>query len=68
MLEWIPKGTLADLSLWLNFLDGNHNGINLNLLTFREADLIFYSNTCPEGLGGFCSLELGKASPIRTQQ
>jgi hypothetical protein len=42
-----------DLGLMLNFLNKAHNGIDMNLLTFRRPTHIYRSDSCPFGLGGY---------------
>ena len=60
-IKWLDKSVLADLQLFLDyFLPKLHEGISLNLLTFRRPTHIFWSDACPSGMGGF-SLTTGKA-------
>ena len=60
-IKWLNKSVLADLQLFLDyFLPKLHEGISLNLLTFRRPTHIFWSDACPSGLGGF-SQHSGKA-------
>ena len=44
---------LADLRLWIRFLDQAHLGISINLLTIRHPTLLALSDSCPYGAGGF---------------
>ena len=44
---------LADLRLWQSFLQFAHQGISLNLLSFRLPSHILRSDACEHGLGGF---------------
>ena len=43
---------LKDLKLWLQFLDKAHLGINMNLLVFREPNIVYRTDACEYGLGG----------------
>jgi hypothetical protein len=51
---------LADLRLWLRFLQMAHKGISLNLVSFRVPTHVFRSDAAEHGMGGFCGLS-GKA-------
>ena len=42
-----------DLAPMLTILEKAKNGIDMNLLTFRSPDRIYYSDSCPAGLGGY---------------
>ena len=60
-IKWLDKSVLADLQLFSEyFLPKIHEGISLNNLTFRRPTHIFWSDACPEGMGGF-SQQSGKA-------
>ena len=60
-IKWLGKSVLADFQLFLDyFLPKLHEGISLNLLTFRRPTHIFWSDACPSGMGGF-SHHSGKA-------
>ena len=60
-IKWLSKSVLADLQLFSSYiLPKLHEGISLNLLTFRRPTHIFWSDACPSGLGGF-SQQSGKA-------
>jgi hypothetical protein len=37
----------------LKLLEKARGGIDMNLLGFRSPDRIYYSNSCPAGLGGY---------------
>jgi hypothetical protein len=36
-----------------SILEKAKEGIDMNLLAFRSPDRIYYSNSCPAGLGGY---------------
>ena len=60
-VKWLNKSVLADLRLFSDYiLPRLHEGISLNLLTFRRPTHIFWSDACPSGMGGF-SQHSGKA-------
>jgi hypothetical protein len=42
-----------DLELMQSILDKAKKGIDMNLLAFRSPDRIYYSDSCPAGLGGY---------------
>lgn len=42
-----------DLVLMISILDKARKGIDMNLLAFRSPDRIYYSDSCPHGLGGY---------------
>jgi hypothetical protein len=42
-----------DLVLMLKILDKAKGGIDMNLLGFRSPDHIYYSDSCPAGVGGY---------------
>jgi len=42
-----------DLELMQQVLDNAKKGIDMNLLAFRSPDRIYYSDSCPAGLGGY---------------
>ena len=42
-----------DLELMQSILDKAKKGIDMNLLAFRLPDRIYYSDSCPAGLGGY---------------
>jgi hypothetical protein len=42
-----------DLELMQTILEKSKEGIDMNLLAFRSPDRIYYSNSCPAGLGGY---------------
>ena len=54
---------VADLKLWLEFLDFAREGISINILTVRTPTRMAWSDSCPFGLGGY-SLK-GRAWRIR---
>ena len=51
---------LADLRLWLAFLQLAQKGISLNLISFRIPTHVFRSDAAEHGMGGFCGIS-GKA-------
>jgi hypothetical protein len=44
---------VSDLKLMQAVLDIAKNGVDMNLLAFRSPDCIYYSESCPAGLGGY---------------
>jgi len=42
-----------DLELMQQILDKVKKGIDMNLLAFRSPDCIYYSDSCPAGLGSY---------------
>jgi hypothetical protein len=54
---------IADLRLWVKFLDQARGGISINILTVRTPTRLAWSDSCPFGLGGY-SLQ-GRAWRIR---
>jgi hypothetical protein len=42
-----------DLELMQSIVDKAKNEINMNLLAFWTANCIYYSDSCPPGLGGY---------------
>jgi hypothetical protein len=59
--KWLTKCTIEDLQLFHDtFLPEVHNGIKINLLTYRRPSHILFSDACPSGLGGY-SVNTGKA-------
>ena len=49
----LRKQQRADLHLWLRFLSWAHEGISLNLLSFRQPTRILRSDACVHGIGGY---------------
>jgi hypothetical protein len=49
----IDEKCLKDLELMLEVLDTAKKGIDMNLLAFRSPDRVYYSDSCPAGLGGY---------------
>jgi len=43
----------ADLYQWLKFIHQAEEGINMNLVTYRQPSILFRSDACPFGIGGF---------------
>jgi hypothetical protein len=51
---YLPKSALQDLQLWhTSFLPKIHEGISLNLISYRRPSVRCWSNACPHGLGGY---------------
>ncbi len=44
---------MRDLELMQGILDKAKQGIDMNLLAFRLPDCIYYSGSCPAGLGEY---------------
>jgi hypothetical protein len=59
----LNKHEIADLELWLEFLDVARRGISINILTVRTPTRIAWSDSCPFGLGGYS--QQGRAWRIR---
>ncbi len=49
----IDDKCIRDLDLMQEVLDKTKNGVDMNLLAFRSPDSIYYSDSCPHGLGGY---------------
>jgi hypothetical protein len=49
----IDNKCIRDLDLMQEVLDKTKNGVDMNLLAFRSPDRIYYSDSCPDGLGGY---------------
>jgi hypothetical protein len=49
----INENCKNNLVLMLKILDKSKGGIDINLLGFRSPDRIYYSDSCPAGLGGY---------------
>jgi hypothetical protein len=49
----INEKCVRDLELMQGNLDKAKQGIDMNLLAFRLPDCIYYSDSCPAGLGGY---------------
>ena len=49
----IDEICVKDLELMQSMLDKAKKGIDMNLLAFRSPDRIYYSDSCPAGLGGY---------------
>lgn len=47
----MPTECRLDLGLMMKFLDKAHDGIDMNLLSFRRPTHIYRSDLCPFGLG-----------------
>jgi hypothetical protein len=56
----LTKNAIEELKLSQSFLKRAHEGINMNLLTFREPTRIYIGDASEHGLGGM-SLKSGKA-------
>ncbi len=52
--RYLSKQVIEDLKLWRqDFLPLIHNGMSLNLVSFRRPSYICWSDACPSGLGGY---------------
>jgi hypothetical protein len=49
----IPRPSIDDFLLWLDFLEQAHRGISLNILTIREPTTLYRADACKHGIGGF---------------
>ena len=49
----VPKATLEDLHLWVEFLEQAKKGTSINNLVFRRPSHFFWADSCPFGLGGY---------------
>jgi hypothetical protein len=47
------KACMSDLKLMLQVLDKAKGGIDMNLLAFCAPNQIYYTDSCPAGLGGY---------------
>ena len=56
----IPNSIIADLKLWIQFLQYASAGISINNIVFRKPSIHFYSDACQIGIGGYC-VQNGKA-------
>lgn len=48
----LPKAVKLDLRLWLQFLHQAHQGISLNLISYREPTHVMRQDACEHGIGG----------------
>jgi len=55
----IRKTHIDNLKLCLKFLQKCHEGVNINLTTFRTPTHAYFSEACPAGIGGYN--HMGKA-------
>jgi hypothetical protein len=52
--QYLSKTVLDDLQLWVEyFLPKIHQGISLNIISFRRPSYICWSDACPQGLGSY---------------
>jgi hypothetical protein len=49
----INEKCAKDLELMQTVLDKAHKGIDMNLLAFRSPGRVYYSDSCPAGMGGY---------------
>jgi hypothetical protein len=49
----INKKCVRDLELMQGILDKAKQGIDMNLLAFQSPNRVYYSDSCPAGLGGY---------------
>jgi hypothetical protein len=47
---------MADLRLWLQFLEMAHRGISLNMVSLRTPTHVIRTDAAEHGIGGFCGL------------
>jgi len=52
---FLNKNTIEDMTLWLDILHVSRQGISMNLLTFRHPDIVYWSDACNSGIGGYSS-------------
>ena len=52
----IKQQHIDDLHLMLSFLAHANKGVNLNLISHRMPNRIYYADACPVGIGGYNSL------------
>jgi hypothetical protein len=59
--RWLNKAVLEDISLFQTvFLPKAHEGISMNLITYRRPTHLLWSDAYPAGMGGF-SMNTGRA-------
>jgi hypothetical protein len=52
--KYLSRASLLDLKLWhKHFLPKVHEGISLNIITYRRPTIICWADACPKGLGGY---------------
>jgi hypothetical protein len=51
----LNKMTIQDLKLWTHILEIARSGISMNLLTYRQPDVVYWSDACEYGIGGYSS-------------
>ena len=56
----ILPGALADLKLWIKFLERAGQGMSINAIVFRKPTTITLSDACEYGMGGY-DLKTGRA-------
>jgi hypothetical protein len=57
--RFLSKQALLDLELWLiTFLPKLHQGISINLTTYRRPNIITWLDACPKGMGGYIHMSL----------
>ena len=54
----LTKSQQADLHLWLDLLSIATRGVSINLLTYRQPDLLCWSDASLTGMGGYTSTGL----------
>jgi hypothetical protein len=52
---FLNGNSVKDLYLWLKILDIAKDGISMNLLTYRFPDVVYWSDACNFGIGGYSS-------------
>ena len=50
---YITPICIDDMKLMKTFLDRAHQGIDMNLITYRKPTHIYRSDSCPAGIGGY---------------
>jgi hypothetical protein len=52
--KYLPKSALLDLQLWKDhFLPKIHEGISINIITYRRPSILCWSDACPKGMRGY---------------
>jgi hypothetical protein len=52
---FLNTNSVKDLQFWLQILDIAKDGISMNLLTYRYPDVVYWSDACNFGIGGYSS-------------
>jgi hypothetical protein len=51
----LTEDAILDLALWLKLLSAAEAGLSMNLLSFRAPNIIYRTDACEFGMGGFSS-------------